>query len=141
MKKVATAGFARSMGILLASGVPLLTGLEVTKKVIGNSVLIKGLSQAEENIKKGRGMAESIAHIKAFPPMLLHMVKVGEESGTLDYILEKTADFFDDEVEAAVARMTTLLEPAIIISMSVVVSFIIVSIIMPMFDMMTSFSF
>jgi type IV pilus assembly protein PilC len=140
-KKVVTARFARTLGALMSSGIPLLQGIEVTKKVVGNTAVLKGMEGLEQEIKGGRGLAEPIKRIEVFPPMLTHMVRIGEDTGTLDYILEKTADFYDDEVEGAVNRMTTLLEPAIIMVMAVVVAFIVISIVLPMFDMMTQFSF
>jgi type IV pilus assembly protein PilC len=140
-KRVVTARFARTLGTLMSSGIPLLQGIEVTKKVVGNTAVLKGMEGLEQEIRGGRGLAEPLKRIDVFPPMLTHMVRIGEDTGTLDYILEKTADFYDDEVEGAVNRMTTLLEPAIILAMAVVVAFIVISIVLPMFDMMTQFSF
>ncbi|MBA1336988.1 MAG: Type IV fimbrial assembly protein PilC [Firmicutes bacterium] len=140
-RKVATARFARTLGALMSSGISLLQGIEVTKKVVGNAVVLKGLAEVEDDIKRGKGLAEPLKKIEAFPPMLTHMAKIGEDTGTLDYILEKTADFYDEEVESAVTRMTTLLEPAIIVVMAVVVAFIVISIVIPMFDMMTRINF
>lgn len=140
-KKVATARFARTLGTLTASGISLLQGIEVTKKVVGNTVIRKDLDRVEEDIKRGRGLAEPLKRVEAFPPMLIHMAKIGEDTGTLDYTLEKVADFYDNEVESAVARMTTLLEPAIIIVMAAVVAFIVISIVLPMFDLMTQTNF
>ncbi|HHW03490.1 MAG TPA: type II secretion system F family protein [Thermoanaerobacterales bacterium] len=140
-KKVITARFARTLGALLASGIPVLQGIEITKKVVGNAVIQKNLSGVEEGIKKGKGLSEPLKTIDAFPPMLIHMAKIGEDTGTLDYMLTKTADFYDDEVESAVTRMTTLLEPAIIICMAVVVGLIVVSIVLPMFQLMTNIQF
>lgn len=140
-RKVATARFARTLGALMSSGISLLQGIEVTRKVVQNTVIKKGLEGVEEDVKRGRGLSEPLRNIEAFPPMLIHMVKIGEDTGTLDYILEKTADFFDDEVESAVTKMTTLLEPAIIVVMAVVVAFIVISIVIPMFDMMTQIKF
>lgn len=140
-KKVVTARFARTLGALASSGISLLEGIEVAKKVVGNAVLRKDLIQVEEEVKRGRGLAEPLGNVKILHPMLVQMVKIGEESGTLDYILVKTADIFDDEVESAVTRMTTLLEPAIVVIMAVVVGFIVVSVVIPMFDMMTYLRF
>jgi type IV pilus assembly protein PilC len=140
-KKVITARFARTLGALLTSGISVLQGIEITKKVVGNTVIQKSLSGVEEGIKKGKGLSEPLKSIEIFPPMLIHMAKIGEDTGTLDYMLAKTADFYDDEVENAVTRMTTLLEPAIIIGMAVVVGFIVVSIVLPMFELMTNIQF
>jgi type IV pilus assembly protein PilC len=140
-KKMITARFARTLGALMSSGIPMLEGIEIAGKVVGNTVVRKGLYQVEDNIKKGKGLAQPLSNIEVFPPMLIQMVEVGEDTGTLDYILAKTADVFDDEVENAVSRMTTMLEPAIIVAMAVVVGFIVVSIALPMFDMLTNISF
>jgi type IV pilus assembly protein PilC len=140
-RKVVTVRFARTLGALLSSGIPLLQGIEVTGKVVGNTVVQRGIKEVEREIKGGRGLAVPLQRLEAFPPMLIHMTKVGEETGTLDYILEKAADFYDQEVENSVNRMTTLLEPVIIIVMATVVAFIVISIVVPMFEMMTQFSF
>ena len=140
-KKVITARFARTLGALVSSGLPLLQGLEVARKVIGNTVVQKGLEGVEEEVRKGRGLAVPLKRVDAFPPMLSHMVRIGEDTGTLDFVLEKTADYYDEEVESTVNRMTTLLEPAIIIVMAIVVTFIVLSIVMPMLDIMTQTNF
>lgn len=140
-KKVITARFARTLGALLSSGLPLLQGLEVARKVIGNTVVQKGLEGVEEDVREGRGLAAPLKRIEVFPPMLNHMVGIGEDTGALDFILEKTADYYDDDVENTVNRMTTLLEPAIIIVMAAVVTFIVISIVIPMLDIMTQVNF
>lgn len=140
-RKIATARFARTLGSLMNSGISVLQGIEVTKKVIGNEVISKGLTKVAEDVKKGKGLAEPLREFDFFPPMLVHMVKIGEDTGTLDSILEKTADFYDDEVENALTKMTTILEPAIIVVMAVIVSLILISVILPMFDIMTQVNF
>lgn len=140
-KKVITVRFSRTLGILLASGISLLQGIEITKKVIENSVIARGLIRVEDDIKRGRGLGASLENVKAFPIMLTHMIKIGEGSGTLDYVLEKTADFYDSEVENAVARIITLLEPVIIIIMAAIVTFIVISIVVPMLDIITHVEF
>lgn len=140
-KKVITARFARTLSTLLTSGISVLQSVEITKKVVGNAVIQNLISQVEDGIKKGRGLSEPLESIEIFPPMLIHMAKIGEDTGTLDYMLAKTADFYDEEVENAITRMTTLLEPAIIIGMALVVGFIVVSIVLPMFDLMTNINF
>jgi type IV pilus assembly protein PilC len=136
-KKVIAARFARTLGALVSSGLPLLKGLEVARKVINNTVVKEGLEEVEDEVREGKGLDISLKRVGAFPTMLSHMVRIGEDTGTLDFVLEKTADYFDDEVENTVNRMTTLLEPAIIIVMAIVVTFIVLSIVMPMLDIMT----
>jgi type IV pilus assembly protein PilC len=136
-KKVIAARFARTLGALVSSGLPLLKGLEVARKVINNTVVKEGLEEVEDEVREGKGLAISLKRVGTFPTMLSHMVRIGEDTGTLDFVLEKTADYYDDEVENTVNRMTTLLEPAIIIVMAIVVTFIVLSIVMPMLDIMT----
>ncbi|NLT93953.1 MAG: type II secretion system F family protein, partial [Clostridia bacterium] len=140
-RKIATARFSRTLGSLMNSGISVLQSIEVTKKVIDNQVISKGLTKVAEDVKKGKGLAEALKELEIFPPMLVHMVKIGEETGTLDFILEKTADFYDGEVENALNKMTTILEPVIIIVMAIIVSLILISVVMPMFDIMTQVNF
>ncbi|MCR4430740.1 MAG: type II secretion system F family protein [Tepidanaerobacteraceae bacterium] len=140
-KKIIIAQFARTLSVLLASGISIIQSINIIKKVIGNTVVQKYLSQVEDEIKKGRGLAAPLKNSEFFPPMLIHMVKVGENTGSLDYMLKMAADFYDNEVESAVTRMTTLLEPLIIMGMALIVGFIVVSVVMPMFDFMTKMNF
>lgn len=134
-KKVISSRFTRTLSTLLASGLPLLTALEIVAKVVDNYVVAKGLEKAKQEISRGVSLAQPIAQIKAFPPMVTHMVQIGEDTGALESILEKTADFYDTEVETAIEQMTTLLEPLIMIIMGVIVAFIVLSIVQPMFSM------
>lgn len=140
-RNIATARFARTLGSLMNSGISVLQGIEVTKKVIDNQVISRSLTKVAGDVKKGKGLAEPLREFEVFPPMLVHMVKIGEDTGTLDFILEKTADFYDDEVENALNKMTTVLEPAIIVIMAVIVSLILISVLLPMFDIMTQVNF
>ncbi len=134
-KKIVTARFARTFGTLMASGVPLLQCLEICSQVVGNAVMKDILQKVKEDAKKGVTIGESLEVRGNFPLMLTQMIRIGEESGTLDEIMEKTAEFFDNEVEATTTQLTTLLEPLIIIVLAFIVGFIILSIIMPMFAM------
>ncbi len=140
-KKMAAARFARTLGAMVSSGISLLRGIEITMKVVDNTIIRDKLGSVEDHVKTGRGLFQPLKDADIFPPMLIQMVKIGEDTGTLDYMLAKTADVFDSEVENAVTRMTTLLEPAIIVAMAFVVGFIVISLVMPMFDMMTSVNF
>lgn len=133
--KILTAKFARTFGILMASGVPLIQSMDICSKVVGNRVASDVLEASKEEIKKGGSLGEALGSRKLFPIMLTQMIKIGEESGTLDVVLEKTAEFYDNEVETVTTQLTTVLEPLIIIVLAVVVGFIILSVIMPMFDM------
>jgi type IV pilus assembly protein PilC len=133
--KILTAKFARTFGILMASGVPLIQSMDICAKVVGNRIAAMVLESAQEDIKKGISLGEALGTRKIFPKMLTQMIKIGEESGTLDVILEKTAEFYDSEVETVTAQLTAILEPLIIIVLAAVVGFIILAVIMPMFGM------
>lgn len=139
-RKIITARFARTFGSLIASGVPLIKSIEICTAVLGNSYLEDVLSTSKEDIKKGGSIGESLEVKKVFPLMLTQMIKIGEESGTLDTILEKTAEFYDGEVETATQQLTIMIEPIIIIILAVVVGFIVLAMIMPMFEMFNSLS-
>ena len=133
--KILTAKFARTFGILMASGVPLIQSMEICAKVVGNRIVSNVLNSSKEDIKKGGSLGEALGAREMFPLMLTQMIKIGEESGTLDIILEKTAEYYDNEVDTVTAQLTAILEPLIIIVLAVVVGFIILSVIMPMFGM------
>ncbi|MDE4541670.1 type II secretion system F family protein [Thermoanaerobacterium sp. R66] len=133
--KIITSRFTRTLSTLIGSGIPLMESLSVVEKVVGNTVVANGLKKAEEEIKRGNGLALPLKKIDIFPPMVIQMIKVGEDSGSLDSILKKTADFYDSEVDTAVSQMTTLIEPLIIVFLASIVGFIVVSIVMPMFQM------
>ncbi|HHV73761.1 MAG TPA: type II secretion system F family protein [Thermoanaerobacterium sp.] len=133
--KIITSRFTRTLSTLIGSGIPLMESLSVVEKVVGNAVVANGLKKAEEEIKRGNGLALPLKKIDIFPPMVIQMIKVGEDSGSLDSILRKTADFYDSEVDTAVSQMTTLIEPLIIVFLASIVGFIVVSIVMPMFQM------
>ncbi len=135
VQKVASSRFSRTLSILVSSGTPILQALEVVARVVGNKVIANGILKARDEVTKGIELSTPIRNLGLFPPMIDSMIKIGEESGTLDSVLEKTANFYDDEVEAAIQKLTSMLEPAIIIIMGAVVGFIILSIALPMFDM------
>lgn len=130
--------FARTISTLLSSGMPLLQALDVVSKVVGNQLVAKKLNKATEDIRKGIPLSRTIKDIEVFPPMIDAMIIVGEESGTLDHMLNKAADFYDEEVETSLQKMTTLLEPILIILMAVIIGFIVISMAMPMFDVINT---
>lgn len=136
--KIITSRFTRTLSTLLSSGIPLLQSLNVVSKVVGNKVVANRMDKAQEEIRKGIPMSRTIRDIGLFPPMVHSMIKIGEESGALDDILYKTADFYDEEVEASLQKMTTLLEPILIIFMAVIIGFIVIAMAMPMFDMVNT---
>ena len=122
----------------MSSGIPLIQALEVVSRVVGNVVVVNGLEEAIKDIRKGVPLSSTIRDIDVFPPMVYSMIKVGEESGSLDEILQKTADFYDDEVEVSLQKMTTALEPILIVVMALIIGFIVIAMAMPMFDMVNT---
>ncbi len=131
-KNIITARFARTMASLLASGVLIMQSLEVVQKLLGNIIIEEKLQEVIDDIKQGKGLSQPLTDMKYFPQMLVSMVKIGEESGNLDYSFDKAADFYDEEVETSVQQLTSLIEPIIIIFLAFIVAFVILSILYPM---------
>jgi len=136
--KVITARFARSMSILLRSGIPIINAMEIMGSLIGNRSVEKRFVDTRESIKEGRGISGPMRNLGIFPPLLIHMVAVGESTGELDDMLSRTAGFFDEEVEEAIERMTAMIEPAMIIVMAAVIGCIILSVMLPMISIMST---
>ncbi|EJT5939420.1 TPA: type II secretion system F family protein [Clostridium perfringens] len=137
-QKIIVSRFTRTMGIVSSSGMSLVTSLEIVASVVGNKIAEKELLKVKEKVLKGEGLGDSIMKIKIFPPMLASMVKVGEEAGSLDSILDKTADFYDDELKREIQTATALIEPAMIVVMGIIIGFLLISILTPMFKMYNS---
>jgi type IV pilus assembly protein PilC len=137
LKKVAVARFTRTMGTLLASGVPILEGLLITARSSGNRVVEAAVMQARTAVMAGRTLADPLKSTPVFPPMVVHMINVGENTGALDSMLSKIADFYDDEVDTAVSALTALLEPMMIVFLGVVVGGMVVAMYLPIFKMVT----
>jgi len=133
--KVAVARFARTLGTLITSGVPILQALKITKETIGNEVIQNAVQKVHDSIKEGDTIAAPLDESKVFPPMVVNMIDVGEETGSLDSMLMKVADIYDAEVEAAVEAMLALLEPAIIIILGGIIGFIVISLYLPIFSL------
>lgn len=138
MKKIATSRFSRTISTLMYSGVPLIESLEIVGRVIGNKVIQTKLMTVKDEISRGTDLSEPMKQIREFPPMLTHMVEIGEQSGSIDEIMEKTADFYDEEVDAAIKAMTTMIEPIMIILMAVVIGGMVVAMVLPMFEMVNT---
>ena len=136
--KIITARFARSMGILLKSGVPIIGAVDIMKHMIGNKVVERRFEQCGKSIREGRGIAGPVAELEIFPKLLIHMISVGEKSGELDEMLERTAGFFDAEVEESIDRLTVMIEPLMILILGAVVGVIIVAVMLPMISVMTA---
>lgn len=137
-QKVITSRFARTLSTLLASGMPLLQALDIIGKVLDNKVLEYGIENAKEEVRRGALLSVPIKKMNLFPPMLVNMLAIGEESGSIDELLNKTANFYDDEAEAALEAMTRLIEPLMLIVVSLIIGSIVASIIMPLADMMNN---
>lgn len=137
-KKIIVSRFTRTLSTLIASGVSLIHALPVVGEVLGNKVAEDALLKIKEEVVKGSGLSGPIRECGIFPEMLSSMVTIGEETGQLDEILNKTADFYDEEVEQAIIATTSLLEPILIVVMGVIIGFIVISVMLPMFDMYTA---
>ncbi len=129
------ARFARTFSTLLLSGIQMLNALEISSRIVGNALLAQNLMTAREDIRKGISLSASFRKIVLLPPMVHSMISIGEESGMLDSVLDKTAAFYDEESDAAIQRMVGMLEPVMIVVMAVVIGFVVISIAQPMFGM------
>src|SRR2546426_775352 len=137
IRKVAVARFTRTLGTLISSGVPILEGLLITARSAGNRVVEATVMQARTAITSGRTLSEPLKGSTVFPPMVVHMISVGENTGALDQMLQKIADFYDDEVDTAVGALTALLEPVMIVFLGVVVGGLVVAMYLPIFKLVT----
>lgn len=138
IRKIIIYRFCRSLSVLLKSGVPVLESLDVVKKIAGNYTVVKGIKDAEDSIKEGQSISSTLHRSGIFPPMVTRMMAIGEETGALDTLLEKIADFYERETEDLVSRLSAMLEPVLIVSMGGVVGFIILSIMLPMFSVLNN---
>ncbi|MBI4802258.1 MAG: type II secretion system F family protein [Elusimicrobia bacterium] len=135
LKKVAIAKFTRTLGTLIKSGVPILQGLETVAKTAGNKTIERVINQSRDSIREGGRISDPLRKAEVFPPMVIQMISVGEETGGLDNMLGKIADFYDQEVDTAVHGLTSMIEPLIMIVMGVVIGTIVIAMMMPMFSM------
>ncbi|MDR7521002.1 MAG: type II secretion system F family protein [Armatimonadota bacterium] len=136
-RKIVVARFTRTLGTLIASGVPIMQSLEVVAKAIDNMVIGGAIDAVRASIREGQSIAIPLQFSGVFPPMVVQMTKVGEETGALEQMLEKVADFYDVEVETTVASLTSMLEPMLIIFMGVVVGAMVISLYLPIFQLAT----
>lgn len=137
LNKVAVAKFTRTLGTLVSSGVPILDGLEITAKTSGNKIVEHAIMDVRKEVMGGKTIAEPIKKAKVFPPMVTHMIAVGESTGALDAMLGKIADFYDDEVDAAVSNLTAMMEPLLMVFLGTTVGFIVVAMYLPIFKLIT----
>lgn len=136
-RKIVIARFTRTLGTLIASGVPIMQALEVVSKAIDNTVIGTAIDAVRASIREGQTIAIPLQFSGVFPPMVVQMAKVGEETGALEQMLEKVADFYDVEVETTVASLTSMLEPILIIFMGVIVGAMVISLYLPIFALAT----
>lgn len=135
LRKVAIAKFTRTFGTLVKSGVPILEALDTVAKTSGNRVVEAAVNDAKEAIREGEKIAEPLGKSGVFPPMVMQMISIGEETGNLDLMLNKIADFYDAEVDVAVEGLTSMIEPLIIVFMGTVIGAIVIAMFMPIFNM------
>jgi type IV pilus assembly protein PilC len=134
VRKVAVARFTRTLGTMISSGVPILDALEVVAKTAGNAVVEKAIRYTKEKIAEGKTIVQPLSETKVFPPMVVQMIGVGEATGAMDQMLTKIADFYDDEVDAAVAALTSLIEPVMMVFLGGVVGGFLIAMYLPIFS-------
>ena len=135
MQKIVTARFASTLAILTSAGIPLVEAIESAAATTNNAVVIEKMKIANEGLQKGERLTGMITSTGLFPPMMLSMVKIGEESGSLESMLVKTSDYYEEELETAIKQLLSLLEPAMIIVMGVIIGGIVASVMLPMFEL------
>ncbi len=134
-RKVAVAKFTRTLGTMISSGVPILDALQITAKSAGNKVVENAIMYTRERIAEGRTMADPLAETGVFPAMVVQMIAVGESTGAMDTMLQKIADFYEDEVDTAVAALTSLLEPLMMVVLGVLLGGLVISMYLPIFEL------
>lgn len=140
IRKIAVARFCRTLSTLTAAGVPILDGLEITAKTAGNAIIEDGILAVRKSVEEGRTIAAPLAETKVFPSMVVQMINVGEQTGALDQMLSKIADFYEDEVDIAVAGLVKLLEPLMIVFLGVVIGIIVTAMYLPLYTILGSIS-
>jgi len=140
LRKVSVARFCRTLSTLLSSGVPILDGLDITARTSGNAIIEAAIQKTRSGIERGETVSGPLKDTNVFPSMVVQMINVGETTGALDAMLSKIADFYEDEVDSAVAGMLTLLEPVMIAFLGVVVGGIVIAMYLPIFDLISKLS-
>ena len=140
-RKISTSRFSRNLSTMISSGISIIDSMEMVSRVIGNARISAGIEDALDQMKKGDGIASPLSRLKVFPPMLISMIRIGEDTGNLESLLETTADFYDQEVDVAIQSMLQLLNPLILLFMGAVVGTIVMAIALPMFEMYSHLSF
>jgi len=137
LRKVAVAKFTRTLGTLISSGVAILDGLEITARTAGNKVVEEAIMKTRVSIAAGKTIAAPLKETTVFPPMVVQMIAVGEQTGALDSMLAKIADFYDEEVDTAVANLTSLLEPLLMVFLGVIIGGVVIAMYLPIFKLVT----
>jgi type IV pilus assembly protein PilC len=140
MRKIAVARFTRTLGTLISSGVPILEGLDITAKTAGNAVVERALKKVRRSLEEGKSLTEPLKDSEVFPGMVTQMIAVGEQTGAMDAMLQKIADFYEDEVDAAVKDLLTALEPVMIVFLGLVVGGVVISMYLPLFSLIGKLS-
>ena len=140
MRKIAVARFTRTLGTLISSGVPILEGLDITARTAGNAVVERALQQVRKSLEEGKSLTEPLRDSEVFPGMVTQMIAVGEQTGAMDAMLQKIADFYEEEVDAAVKDLLTALEPIMIVFLGVVVGGVVISMYLPLFSLIGKLS-
>ena len=140
MRKIAVARFTRTLGTLISSGVPILEGLDITAKTSGNAVVERALQKVRKALEEGKSLTEPLKDSNVFPGMVTQMVAVGEQTGAMDAMLQKIADFYEEEVDAAVKDLLTAMEPVMIVFLGVVVGGVVISMYLPLFTLIGKLS-
>ncbi|HLV94472.1 MAG TPA: type II secretion system F family protein [Candidatus Acidoferrales bacterium] len=140
LRKIAVARFTRTLGTLISSGVPILEGLDITARTAGNAVVERAVSQTRKAVEAGRSLVDPLKETDVFPGMVTQMIGVGEQTGAMDAMLQKIADFYEEEVDAAVKDLLTSLEPVMIVFLGVVVGGVVISMYLPLFSLIGKLS-
>jgi type IV pilus assembly protein PilC len=140
MRKIAVARFTRTLGTLISSGVPILEGLDITARTAGNAVVERALQQVRKSLAEGKSLTEPLRDSEVFPGMVTQMIAVGEQTGAMDAMLQKIADFYEEEVDAAVKDLLTALEPIMIVFLGVIVGGVVISMYLPLFSLIGKLS-
>ncbi len=140
LKKIAVARFCRTLATLTSSGVPILDGLQITSKTAGNAIIEDGIMAVRKRVEEGQTLSGPLAETKIFPSMVVQMINVGEQTGALDQMLSKIADFYEDEVDAAVAGLVKLMEPIMIVVLGAIIGVIVTAMYLPLYTILGSIS-
>ena len=134
IQKIYVSRFSKTLGTLLESGIPIVVSLDIVKNVVNNKIIAQSIEEAKENIREGEDISSPLKRTKMFPPMVTHMLAIGEKSGNIETMLSKISDAYDNEVETRISLLTSMLEPIMILLMGLIVLFIVLSVLLPIFE-------